>query len=93
MFGKHEKRCSKQFYVGFFFGMEYLRVFGFVLLMVELQEPDGWNDTDEKQKDWRRKPARQTVFYQHNIIIKILGIKSIFHSVLAGEYYNCVKLE
>lgn len=33
----------------------YLRVTLFVL---ELQDPDGGNDTDEEQKDRRRKPAR-----------------------------------
>lgn len=40
-------------------GVEHLRVAGFVLLVVELQDPDGGNDTDEEQEDWRRKPARQ----------------------------------
>lgn len=33
-----------------------------VLLVVELQQPDGGNDTDEKQEYWRRKPARQQNF-------------------------------
>lgn len=38
--------------------MEYLRFAVLILLVMELQEPHGGNDTNEKQKDGRGKPAR-----------------------------------
>lgn len=37
----------------------YLRVSGFVLLVVQLQDPNGGNDTDEKEEDGRGKPERE----------------------------------
>lgn len=37
----------------------YLAVLLSVLLVVELQDPDGGNDTDEKQKNCGRKPAKK----------------------------------
>lgn len=48
-------------------GVEYLRDVDFLILVVELQDPDGGNNADEKQKDGRRKPARQPKnLHQHN---------------------------
>lgn len=73
VFGKHENACFRQLlkllriYV---FGIEYLTGFVvFVLPVVELQEPDGGNDTDEKQQDRRRKPGKQPTVQQNFVRI------------------------
>lgn len=41
------------------------------LTVVELQEPDGGNDTDEKQKDRRRKPGKQPKVYCQLYFVRV----------------------
>lgn len=55
--------------------MEYLRFAVLILLVVELQEPHGGNDTNEKQKDGWGKPARWPESFRLFIYLFIINKK------------------